>query len=40
MIVKFIAVLKAFVEFNQCHDIRFDRTNRKDYMKAIVKGFS
>ena len=37
---KFIGSLKAFVEFNQCHDIRFDRTNRKDYLKAIVRGFS
>jgi len=40
MITKFIAALKTFVAFNQCHDIRFDRTNRKDYLKAIVKGFS
>lgn len=37
---KFIGALKAFVAFNQCHDIRFDRTNRKDYLKAILKSFS
>lgn len=39
-IEKFIATLKAFVAFNQCYDIRFDRTNKKEYLKIIVKGFS
>ncbi|WP_316784641.1 winged helix-turn-helix domain-containing protein [Pedobacter frigiditerrae] len=37
---KFIAALKDFVAFNQCYDIRFDRTNKKEYLKIIVKGFS
>jgi len=37
---KFVDALKAFVAFNQCHDISFDRTNKKNYLKAIVKGFS
>ncbi|TCC96849.1 winged helix-turn-helix domain-containing protein [Pedobacter psychroterrae] len=37
---KFIAALMAFVAFNHCYDIRFDKTNKPAYLKAIVKGFS
>lgn len=39
-IEKFVAALKAFVAFNQCYDIRFDRTNKSAYLRAIVEGFS
>lgn len=39
-IAKLIAVLMDFVRFNGCHDIRFDRTNKKDYLSAIAKGFA
>ena len=34
-ITKFIAALKSFVLFNQCHDITFNKTNNETYLKAI-----
>ncbi|WP_207534827.1 winged helix-turn-helix domain-containing protein [Desertivirga arenae] len=37
---KFIASLKSFVLFNKCQDISFTKTNNKEYLKNIVKGFS
>lgn len=40
MMEKFMTALKAFVAFNQCHDIRFDKTNKSTYLKAIMRGFS
>jgi len=40
MISKLVTALMGFVRFNGCNDIRFDRTNRKDYLCAIAKGFS
>lgn len=39
-ITKFIAALKSFVLFNQCHDITFNKTNNETYLKAIRKQFS
>lgn len=38
-ITKFIAALKSFVLFNQCHDITFNKTNNEGYLKAILKEF-
>jgi uncharacterized protein YcaQ len=36
---KFIAALKSFVLFNQCHDITFHKTNNETYLKTIRKEF-
>ncbi|RDC55167.1 winged helix-turn-helix domain-containing protein [Pedobacter chinensis] len=36
---KFIDALKAFVEFNQCHDIEFGRSNDQGRLDTIKKGF-
>lgn len=38
-ITKFIAALKSFILFNQCHDITFNKTNNETYLKAIRKEF-
>ncbi|WP_316831453.1 winged helix-turn-helix domain-containing protein [Pedobacter aquatilis] len=38
-IEKFADALKAFVAFNQCFDIRFDKCNRPDYLEAIKNMF-
>lgn len=40
IIEKFILALKAFVEFNQCRDIIFKRSNNETYLEAISEGFS
>ncbi|WP_379090751.1 DNA glycosylase AlkZ-like family protein [Pedobacter sp. UC225_65] len=40
VIEKFSTALKAFVAFNKCHDIRFDKSNHPVYMKIIAKDFS
>lgn len=37
---KLIAALMDFVRFNGCHHIRFDRSNKKDYLNAIAKAFA
>jgi len=39
MINKIVDTLKAFVKFNQCHDIVFNRSNNETYLKAISKCF-
>lgn len=39
IIDKFIQALKVFVQFNQCHNITFDQSNKKTYLEAIRKGF-
>ncbi|WP_343533958.1 crosslink repair DNA glycosylase YcaQ family protein [Pedobacter sp.] len=39
-IAKLIVALMDFVRFNGCHHIRFDKTNRRDYLSAIAKGFA
>lgn len=36
---KFIKCLKRFVQFNQCLDVRFTRSNNKQYLDLIAKGF-
>lgn len=36
---KFVQALKAFVLFNQCHDIRFERSNHEFYLKTISNSF-
>ncbi|MBB6131160.1 winged helix-turn-helix domain-containing protein [Mucilaginibacter lappiensis] len=38
-IEKIITALKAFVQFNQCRDIVFKRSNHEAYLHAISKGF-
>jgi uncharacterized protein len=40
IIEKFILALKSFIQFNQCHDIMFKKTNNKTYLKMISKSFS
>nr|WP_294875741.1 crosslink repair DNA glycosylase YcaQ family protein [uncultured Pedobacter sp.] len=40
VIEKFVQALKTFVEFNQCKDIVFKRSNNETYLKAISKSFS
>lgn len=40
MIEKFIAALKEFIVFNQCHDIIFKRSNHEIYLETISKSFS
>jgi uncharacterized protein YcaQ len=40
MIGEIVDALKAFVEFNQCRDIVFKKTNNDAYLKAISKSFS
>lgn len=39
MTAKIIMALKAFVQFNKCHDIVFEKSNRADYMKVIGAAF-
>ena len=39
IIEKFIQALKAFVQFNQCQDIIFKRSNNEAYMEVIRKSF-
>jgi len=39
LIDKFADALKAFVQFNQCHDIGFAKTNNLKYLEAIRKHF-
>jgi uncharacterized protein YcaQ len=38
-IAKIIEALKAFVQFNQCRDITFSKSNNEAYLDAISKGF-
>jgi len=40
IIEKFVQALKAFVQFNQCKDIVFKRSNNETYLEAISKSFS
>lgn len=40
LLQKFIVSLKAFVAFNQCHDIVFGKSNNQVYLKVISKAFS
>ena len=37
---KFIHALKAFIQFNQCRDIIFKKSNNSSYLKVIRKSFS
>jgi uncharacterized protein YcaQ len=39
MIENLILALKEFVQFNQCHDIIFQKCNQDAYLKAIRNGF-
>ncbi|TDQ06228.1 winged helix-turn-helix domain-containing protein [Pedobacter metabolipauper] len=39
IIEKFIEALKAFVQFNQCRDIIFKRSNNENYLELISKSF-
>lgn len=39
VIEKFTNALKAFVEFNKCHDIVFGRSNNETYLEAVRSGF-
>lgn len=39
-ITKIITELKAFVQFNQCRDIEFKKSNNQVYLQSIVKGFA
>ena len=36
---KFIVSLKAFAQFNQCHDLTFGKSNNKGYLDVVIKGF-
>lgn len=38
-ISKIITALKAFVQFNQCLDIEFKKSNNQVYLEAITRGF-
>lgn len=38
-IAKIITALKAFVQFNQCRDIEFKKSNNQVYLEAIVRDF-
>lgn len=40
LIEKFVQALKEFVEFNQCRDIVFKRSNNEVYLEKISKSFS
>ncbi|MBB2148057.1 winged helix-turn-helix domain-containing protein [Pedobacter gandavensis] len=35
-----IDAIKAFVDFNQCRDIVFKKSNQEDYLSSIIEGFS
>ena len=37
---KFIQALKEFVQFNQCQDIIFKKSNNEGYLNVISKNFS
>jgi uncharacterized protein YcaQ len=39
VIENFILKLKAFVDFNQCRDIAFKKTNNEKYLKTIADSF-
>lgn len=39
-IEKFVQALKAFVQFNQCRDIIFKKSNNETYLEAISESFS
>jgi uncharacterized protein YcaQ len=36
---KFVECLKRFVQFNQCQNISFIRSNNKEYLDRIASGF-
>jgi len=38
-LIKFIRSLKEFVQFNQCRDILFKKSNNETFLEAIKKGF-
>lgn len=40
LLEKFVQALKEFVQFNQCRDIIFKRSNNDAYLEAISKSFS
>lgn len=40
IIEKLTRALKTFIQFNQCRDIIFKKSNNKTYLKAISKSFS
>ncbi|MBB6500850.1 winged helix-turn-helix domain-containing protein [Pedobacter cryoconitis] len=40
IIEKFIHALKEFVQFNQCRDITFKKSNNETYLEVISKSFS
>jgi len=40
VIEKFIEALKAFTQFNQCHNIVFKRSNKPSYLNLITDAFS
>jgi Uncharacterized protein conserved in bacteria len=40
IIEKFVQALKTFVQFNQCKDIVFKRSNNETYLDSISKSFS
>ncbi|MNE68974.1 hypothetical protein D3C80_1646670 [compost metagenome] len=37
---KFSQALKEFVQFNQCQDIIFKKSNNEEYLNVISKSFS
>lgn len=37
---KIITEVKAFVQFNQCRDIEFKKSNNQVYLQSITKGFA
>jgi uncharacterized protein YcaQ len=39
MLEKIAQSLKAYVQFNQCRDIEFKRSNREEYLSAISQAF-
>lgn len=39
IIEKFIQALKEFVQFNQCRDVIFKKSNNESYLEAISRGF-
>jgi uncharacterized protein YcaQ len=40
VIEKIVTELKAFVQFNQCRDIEFKKSNNQVYLQGIMKGFA
>jgi uncharacterized protein YcaQ len=40
VIEKIVTELQAFVQFNQCRDIEFKKSNNQVYLQSIVEGFA